>query len=83
MSIKNDTTTNQTQLSSQFNKLLAGLFPLFTAEQIQAVASQYPVSDAPTTGNTFTRISNVIADSTFVCPVRPIFGLGATERTRS
>ncbi|GAA5875393.1 hypothetical protein JCM3774_002974 [Rhodotorula dairenensis] len=67
-SIRNDTTTDATQLGTQFNQVLAGLFPLFTAAEIQSVAAQYPISDAPVTGNTFSRISNIIADSTFVCP---------------
>jgi hypothetical protein len=56
--------------------LLAGLFPLFTPEEIQSVAAQYPISDAPSTGNTFNRISNIIADSTFVCPVSLESGVG-------
>lgn len=69
MSIKNDTTTDKTQLSQQFNTILSGLFPLFTQAQIEKVAQEYPISDAPTKGNTFDRIKNIIADSTFVCPV--------------
>ena len=79
-SIINDTTTEATQLGSQFDKLLAGLFPLFTPEEIQSVAAQYPISDAPSTGNTFNRISNIIADSTFVCPVSLEFGRGVTMK---
>ena len=81
-SIINDTTTDTTQLGNQFNKLLAGLFPLFTAEQIQSVAAQYPISSAPSTGNTFNRISNIIADSTFVCPVSLEFGAGGQTATK-
>ncbi|GAA5990724.1 hypothetical protein JCM10908_003209 [Rhodotorula pacifica] len=67
-SIINDTTTDANQLGNQFNQILSGLFPLFTPAEIQSVAAQYPISDAPSKGNTFNRISNIIADSTFVCP---------------
>lgn len=65
--IVNDTTTDQTQLASQFDHLLVGLFPYITTDERQAVAKQYPISEAPSKGNTFSRISAVIADSTFVC----------------
>ncbi|PRQ70093.1 cephalosporin esterase precursor [Rhodotorula toruloides] len=66
--IQNDTISDQSQRVSQFDRLLAGLFPYITSEERQAVAKQYPISDAPSKGNTFSRISAVIADSTFVCP---------------
>jgi hypothetical protein len=48
---------------------LASLFPLFTDVERQAVADAYPVSAAPQIGNTFARMSAVIADANFVCPV--------------
>ncbi|GAA5907577.1 hypothetical protein JCM8208_000006 [Rhodotorula glutinis] len=67
--LQNDTTTSPGSLKAQFDSTLAGLFPLLTAEERQSVAQQYPASGAPSSkGNTFTRISTIIADSTFVCP---------------
>ncbi|GAA6026027.1 hypothetical protein JCM8202_002528 [Rhodotorula sphaerocarpa] len=51
-----------------FDATLAGLFPLLTASERERVAHEYPVSEGSTVGNTFDRIKNVIADSTFVCP---------------
>ncbi|BGP53624.1 hypothetical protein JCM8202v2_001191 [Rhodotorula sphaerocarpa] len=58
----------QTKLAQQFDATLAGLFPLLTASERERVAHEYPVSEGSTVGNTFDRIKNVIADSTFVCP---------------
>lgn len=68
----NSETTDKSALASQFDSVLAGLFPLLTTEQRKSVADQYPISEAPTspsgTNNiTFDRISTVIAESTFVC----------------
>ncbi|GAA5853878.1 hypothetical protein JCM9279_005753 [Rhodotorula babjevae] len=66
--LMNATTTGEA-LAAQFDSTLAGLFPLLTVEERESVAQQYPSSDAPPSkGNTFTRISSIIADSTFVCP---------------
>lgn len=59
-------TTQQATLQNQFDLTLKGLFPLLTQSQRQQVAQQYPIADAPITGNTFQRISTIIADSTFV-----------------
>ncbi|GAA5946916.1 hypothetical protein JCM3775_004177 [Rhodotorula graminis] len=67
--LQNDTTTSPAALDAQFDSTLAGLFPLITAEERQSVAQQYPASSASSSkGNTFARISSIIADSTFVCP---------------
>lgn len=66
--LENATTTGKEALAAQFDSTLAGLFPLLTGEERQSVVQQYPSSDAPAAkGNTFTRISSIIADSTFVC----------------
>ena len=66
--LENATTTGKEARAAQFDSTLAGLFPLLTGEERQSVAQQYPSSDAPASkGNTFTRISSIIADSTFVC----------------
>ena len=70
-SIQSDPTTDSATLAAQFDKLVAGLFPLITAKERQAVAQQYPISDAAAVGNSFDRISTVIADSTFVCVLAP------------
>lgn len=65
----NDSTAEPEQLARQMDQHLAWLFPLLTDVERQAVADAYPISAAPLMGNTFARVSAVIADAVFVCPV--------------
>ncbi|GAA5993170.1 hypothetical protein JCM10908_001322 [Rhodotorula pacifica] len=64
-----DNTTDATQLAKQFDAALASYYPYLTPAERQLVAQQYPIADAPESGNnTFQRIEQVIGDSTFICP---------------
>ncbi|GAA6026032.1 hypothetical protein JCM8202_002530 [Rhodotorula sphaerocarpa] len=63
-----ESTTDEDELSRQFDSLLASLFPLLTASERESVAEQYPITEGSATGNTFDRIKNVIADATLICP---------------
>ncbi|TNY19939.1 cephalosporin esterase precursor [Rhodotorula diobovata] len=68
--LANDSTTDPQALAAQFDALVAGLFPLLTPEDRQAVAREYPIEEAgtQTQGITFARVSSVLGDATLVCP---------------
>ncbi|GAA6033960.1 hypothetical protein JCM8097_000429 [Rhodosporidiobolus ruineniae] len=63
-----DSTASPSTLSSQFDALLAGLYPLLTASERSTVASLYPSTAFNSTGNSVTRLGAVIGDATFICP---------------